>query len=181
MLDLNNRPDVSLVTVLSYLLINTMIIRLDRLDRLPYIYQRWKGPIVFTLFVNIDNITDINQCIHEYGKRRNTLFNFYIYQSNVKDDNYFINYINNTIFKVNFENSLFPINLLRSIGIHSIKTTHFTVMDIDLLPSETLYNNFKLLPECILEDPYSAILVPAFVVNKESFKNCRDTGNCTIS
>ena len=155
--------------------------RLDRLDRLPYLYKRWNGPLVLSFFVNIDNITNVNSCINDYGKRPNTVLIFYIYQSNLKDDNYFINIINNTIYKVNFENPLFPINLLRSIGIHSIKTTHFTVMDIDLLPSETLYDNFKLLPECILEDPYSAILVPAFVVNKESFKNCRDTGNCDIS
>ena len=88
---------------------------------------------------------------------------------------------NNTITKTSFNQSIFPINLLRSLGINSIHTSHYTVTDIDLLPSETLYDNFHKLPQCLVNDNHAIILYPAFVVNKDNFVSCREGGECNIS
>lgn len=159
-----------------------LLYSLDRIDRLPFLFDRWDGPLVLTLFADVQNITEIELFVNKYGDRVNTTIIFYLTDNSVVNGNNYITTMNNgTIERIAFDQPLFPINLLRSLGIHSIQTTHYSVIDIDLLPSKTLHANFLKLPDCVLRDNYSAILFPAFVVNKESFKNCRDNGDCSIA
>lgn len=156
--------------------------RLDRANRLPYLLTRWKGPLALTLFADIANFTEVQSFINSINSRMNITLVLYLTNFNLKNgSNYILSFNNNTITRVYFHQPIFPINLLRSLAIHSIQTTHYTVIDIDLLLSNTLYGNFFKLPDCILRDHYSVILYPAFVVNKEEFHTCRNTGNCSLT
>lgn len=158
--------------------------RLDRLDRLPYLLERWKGPLCLSVAVETTELQQVDEMVQSYKYRDHLTLIFYIrkpFDPEVKDDNYFINFLNSTIIYQVEDKAIFPINLLRSLGINGIHTTHFMVTDIDLLPSSTLYNHFFQIPKPILRDERSAILYPAFVINKDLFDLCRNGGECNVS
>ena len=129
-------------------------------------------------------LPQVDEMINQYKSRSKLQIIIYIrkpFDPMDLSDNYFINFLNGTIITQPQDKPIFPINLLRSLGINSIFTTHFMVTDIDLLPSETLYSHFFDIPKPILRDERSAILYPAFVMNKDIFDSCRDGGECNIS
>lgn len=154
------------------------------MDRLPYLFERWKGPLCLSVVVETTELPQVDEMISRYKDREHLIFVFYIrkpFNPEVKDDNYFINFLNSTITYQVQDNAIFPINLLRSLGINGIHTTHFMVTDIDLLPSNTLYSHFFQIPKPVLRDERSAILYPAFVINKDLFDLCRGGGECNVS
>ena len=90
---------------------------------LPQILSRWQGRYVFVIATTNDTQQEtVNQLgtIH-LPKRVTTL----VYAMNSSD---------------------FPINRLRNLGIRNIQTSHFMVLDMDLMLSRNLHHELERLP-----------------------------------
>ena len=87
------------------------------------------------------------------------------------------------------QSKLFPVNYLRNLAIRNVETTHYQIMDMDLWPTGmnllnifiivNTYDEIINLPEQVLSDPYSAVILPIFFFNKHrvlsrciGFKQC---------
>ena len=75
---------------------------------------------------------------------------------------------------------IYPINLLRNLAILNVRTTHYINMDMDLWPSVTLLDTFANLPREVLDDPKSALILPAFQFEK-SLRKLYGNGERSIS
>ena len=96
------------------------------------------------------------------------------------DDNYIININKNMMFRDCHSIPLYPINLLRAIGVNSILTTHYTVIDVDLFVSQAMREHFKSLPQSLLDDPKAILIYPTFSFNKQSVDDCVANGSCEV-
>lgn len=56
----------------------------------------------------------------------------------------------------------FPINILRNIAIRNTVTSHFLLLDMDILISANAYYNLLDLPRNILRNSRSAVILPIF-------------------
>ena len=56
----------------------------------------------------------------------------------------------------------FPINIIRNIGIRHATTSHFILLDMDILISSNAYYDMIALPKYILRNPKSAAILPVF-------------------
>ncbi|KAK8811730.1 hypothetical protein WA538_000516 [Blastocystis sp. DL] len=75
-------------------------------------------------------------------------------------------------------NASYPINLLRNLAIDNSKTNHFWLTDLDMWPSDGLYDAILTLPAEDLRDPKLAIIVPAFEIRSpkcETFRECTNS------
>lgn len=154
--------------------------RLDRQDRIPFILSRWDGPIVIVVALSFSETEDVEDFINLCSSNRNVIIHFYVYENtlyNDCDDNYIINVNNKLVFKDCHTAPFYPINLLRDIGINSIMTTHYTAIDVDLLISTTMRNNFLKLPRELLLSQKSVFVYPSFEFNTTCMK-CKDDSNC---
>lgn len=66
--------------------------------------------------------------------------------------------------------SIYPVNTLRDLGIESIKTSHYLLLDIDVLPSINLYNSILLNKGILARDPHNVLLFQLFQFNKAIIK-----------
>ena len=64
------------------------------------------------------------------------------------------------------ESSIFPINFLRNLGIRNIETSHFMVLDMDLMISRNLYSQLEKLPNWLKDSRRSAIIIPLFFFDR---------------
>ena len=62
----------------------------------------------------------------------------------------------NSFFSVNY-----PINILRNIGIRNVETSHYLMLDADMMLSEKSYEELMALPESLYREDHTAIIVPA--------------------
>lgn len=69
----------------------------------------------------------------------------------------------------------YPINKLRNLGIKQLATTHFIMLDVDLMPSEELLTALSNLPANFLADERAALVVPAF---EWTHNDCESTQQC---
>ena len=78
----------------------------------------------------------------------------------------------------NNKNGLYPMNILRDMAIESIETTHYVLIDIDILISSTLRQDISR-NRVLLDDNYNILLLPLFVVARtEEVQRCRSSGFC---
>ena len=56
----------------------------------------------------------------------------------------------------------FPINIIRNIGIRHVTTSHFILLDMDIIISSNAYYDMIALPRYILRNPKSAVILPVF-------------------
>ena len=135
----------------------------DRLPLLTETCERWKGPMVVIVYYdNSEKTNKMNpskQWSHSCPQTQ-----FISYHEKEEDGKK--------------ENPYYPINKLRNIGLDHVTTSHVLVLDIDLIPSEDLYEIAKkyLPKQKIQEDANTALIVPAFERNIESacetFQEC---------
>lgn len=59
-------------------------------------------------------------------------------------------------------NQSYPINLLRNAALRAVATTHYVVLDVDLWPSDALYDALLAAPATLLRRKYAALVLPAF-------------------
>jgi singapore isolate B (sub-type 7) whole genome shotgun sequence assembly, scaffold_4 len=65
------------------------------------------------------------------------------------------------------QSSEFPINLLRNLGIRNVETSHFIVLDMDLMLSRNLLSELKKLPTFLKESNNSAVIIPLFFLSRD--------------
>ena len=74
---------------------------------------------------------------------------------------------------------VFPINLLRNLGIRNIQTSHFMVLDMDLMLSRNLHDELEKLPSWLKQSNNSAIMLPLFFLNRDKvLRYCAKLDDC---
>lgn len=138
------------------------LLRFDRsVNRLQYIDEhlwRWSGSMAVVVYCRLSEEPIVLDFIcHKRLPSRLTLL----------------------MYVVPDHSTIFPINKLRNIGIQSVYTTHYIVMDMDMWPIRSLFEEMKKLPPHVLSDPKSAIIVPLlFFKLDEVLPNCKSYDSC---
>ena len=117
--------------------------RSARLFMLPQILSRWPGRYVFV--ISTSNSTQ--------QKTVDLLGSFHLPER-----------VTTIVYTV--ESSIFPINFLRNLGIRNIETSHFMVLDMDLMLSRNLYSELQRIPNWLKQSRRSAIMIPLFFLNR---------------
>lgn len=74
---------------------------------------------------------------------------------------------------------IFPINLLRNVGIRNVRTTHYVVMDMDMWPIQNLHSEMTKIPLRVLQDRKSAIIIPLLFFDlQQILPNCTSLISC---
>lgn len=111
--------------------------RYNRLDRLKYHTQRWKGPMSFACFIQLKEFDSFVKSISSYFGLP-IVFTVYIPLTS-KEPSY---YVRGDGTKMVFNTTLYPVNLLRDLSIESIHTTHYLNIDADLFVSSSVVGLF---------------------------------------
>lgn len=145
----------------------------DRINRIDYLLNRWPGKICVSLFIIDNNFIRMKNVLKKYGDISRLILIFYIPISN--SSSYYLN--NGTVIKK--ERTTYPLNFLRDLSIESISTTHYVLLDADILTSSTLYSNLKRHID-VLNNDSNIILFQTFQTTRDYGNECRNTGNCKI-
>lgn len=74
---------------------------------------------------------------------------------------------------------IFPINLLRNLGIRNVRTTHYVVMDMDMWPIPNLHSEMQKIPLRVLRDRKSAIIIPLLFFDlTQILPRCKSLRSC---
>ena len=132
--------------------------RVDRLHYLTYLQHRWNGPMSLAIFSTPAELHRVQKALRSLHNRIEVV-RVVLYIAKEKAYYYHI-----SLGKVRQETTskLYPINLLRDLAILNVVTTHYVNLDMDLWPSNTLREDFHKLSAEILENPKSALILPAF-------------------
>ena len=130
---------------------------MNRLILFPIIASRWTGwasnrrvtssPIIFVLHIKEDEEQSLRERLlsEEYAVLCQSRITLLVYVSS-----------NNSYFYSNY-----PINILRNIGIRHCRTTHFLLVDTDMLVSQNTYAVLSQLKDTLLADEKNALVLPA--------------------
>ena len=137
----------------------------DRLQLLTETCERWPGPMVVIVYYDDSEQTNKMNPSKQW--------------SHSCPQSHFVSYHEKEVDGKK-ENPYYPINKLRNLGLDHVTTSHVLVLDIDLIPSEDLYEIAKkILPKQKLqEDTNTALIVPAFERNIES--TCESFEECLL-
>ena len=127
---------VTLVNQLSSFITHSLITRLDRVDRFPYLLRRWRGPLSTVLFIKENEVGKRAEFVVKQ-ERSGIDYSVYVIKDSIRP---FIRW--NGMIK-EYLYSIYPFNTLRDIGIDSVRTTHYLLLDIDVLPSASLYDDIE--------------------------------------
>ena len=118
--------------------------------------KRWRGPISTVLFIEEDQLRDVAAFILQQ-KRTNIMYSLYIRHSFSSN----IPYVTRKGKRVYYVNGIYPTNTLRNIGIESILTSHYLLLNIDTIPSINTYDSI-LENARLLENHKNVLLLPVF-------------------
>lgn len=123
LLDINqNYTGVTVVTLLST----------HRLDRLQFHLDRWHEPLSIVIQMGEDDISTVATVVSNIT-RPNIRFTFYILK-NIEKGQARCSYVRKS-GEIVLTDSCFPINVLRDLGIETIQTTHYFILDGDAVIS----------------------------------------------
>ena len=110
----------------------TFSISADRLHRLPFHFDRWKGNISIAVRLEENQLKSVFKTISKFSKQ-NIRYTFQVIPSsaNLRRGCEFYFLQNETYV---YEDC-FEVNLLRNFAIETIKTTHFMTIDADAIVS----------------------------------------------
>lgn len=133
---------------------------LDRLVLLPQLLYRWEGPLVLVINGRADRegemITYINS---HYLPSRLTVILYLIPIG---------------------EKVAFPVNMLRNLAIRNIETTHYQILDMDLMPTTNTYSEMMKLPVS-LRSGHNAVILPVFFYDRKAMlARCKDISSCAL-
>ena len=113
----------------------TLLLSLNRFDRLPYHLNRWKGPMSIAIQINEEEIDEMLDEIEKI-QRNNIRFTFYIIKKNPENKPrcHFMSMSGKSIPLQN----CFVCNVLRNLAIETIKTSHFLLIDGDGIVSSII-------------------------------------------
>lgn len=133
---------------------------LDRLVLLPQLLYRWEGPLVLV----------INGPAQREGEMI-TYINSHYLPSRLT----VILYLIPTREKV-----AFPVNMLRNLAIRNIETTHYQILDMDLMPTTNTYSEMMKLPVS-LRSGNNAVILPVFFYDRKAMlARCTDLNSCAL-
>ena len=104
----------------------------DRISRVYYINKRWKGPIIYSILFCDRESSDLYRFLEQRFDERVT---FIVYMCALKEGEPYIIFNNTHILKTSGHPYLYPFNILRSLGIEYIQTTHYLLLDCDIFIS----------------------------------------------
>ena len=107
-------------------------IRFDRISRVYYINERWKGPIIYSVLFCDRNTSNLYRFLDQPFEERVT---FIVYMCALKEGEPYINFNNTHVLKTSGHPYLYPFNVLRSLGIEYIQTTHYLLLYCDIFIS----------------------------------------------
>lgn len=124
---------------------------MDRLENVPEICKRWSGPIELVVYQRASDATSL-----PFGLSNITC-----------------KAMHSQVVVGPFTGEPYPINRLRNLGIDSVRTSHLLLVDVDFLPSETLYGTLIHVARKSrsLLDRGKVLVVPAFRMMQVS-KQC---------
>ncbi|CAH1103883.1 unnamed protein product [Psylliodes chrysocephalus] len=128
--------DITFVAQLSF----------DRLQTIEELVKAWPGPISFTLYVSDPELL------------KSIAF---ITNSEILKDRWNVAY--HAVFK---EGDVYPINILRNIGLRNVQTQFVFLADIDFYPSNDLYETLIKYITVYGSLKNKALIVPAFEIQK---------------
>ena len=128
----------------------------DRRQILPILMKRWRGPISTVLFIEEDQLRDVAAFILQQ-KRYNVIYSLYIRHTSSSN----IPYVARKGKRVYYVNGIYPTNTLRNIGIESILTSHYLLLNIDTIPSINIYDSI-LENTRLLQNHKNVLLLPVF-------------------
>lgn len=115
------------------------------------------------------------RAIEPFYRLKRIIFSLYV-KKNITSSNvpYYV-LENRTQF---IESGIYPINVLRDLAIESVETTHYLMLDGDVVVSSTLEKNIeKFTP--VLNDHYSFLLIQLFKFSPYVNNTlCRKSGKC---
>ena len=136
------------------------------MDRFPYLLARWRGPISTVMFVNETEVEKAFEFIFRHRKYPITFTLYIVHNMGVNP------YFFEGTERVYFDKGLYPYNVLRNIGIESISTTHYLLVDIDVFPSTNLYDSFMRQAD-LLSDPSNVVLFQLFQYTNAPINQCK--------
>ena len=116
----------------------TLLLSLDRFDRLPYHLDRWKGPISIAIQINEEELEELYDFISPI-QRNNIRFSFYIVQKPLVKNQPRCTFITMNGESLSLPNC-FVYNVLRNLAIETITTSHFLLVDGDGIISCNYFN-----------------------------------------
>jgi glycosyltransferase-like protein LARGE len=143
---------------------------LDRINRVSKTCQGWAGEIVVLYYLpepqsEWPNIEEVRQllpgCVSHFGQVTAVVMQTTREIDPGKNPEW------------NPEHA-FPINRCRNLAISQVETTHYLLTDVDLLPSENLYQQILVFGPELLAQPMTAVVVPAFQYQEKCRLNCND-------
>lgn len=166
----------TLIFTLSSLLSRPFTRSIDRLDRFPYILERWKGPVSVGLFVPEAQLYILAKRLFALAPRRNVVFTIYVLKTIVRGHVPFYNDRDDK--RIYAGRGMYPVNLLRDLAIESISTTHYMIIDADVLLSTTLYSHIDDY-KTILRNHKNTVVLPLFEYCRVvGMRNCMENGVC---
>lgn len=149
--------------------------RLNRIDRLPFILPRWRGKISIAIYLEESELHILEENLSELAYRRNIVYTFYIRKEQPSVLPSFLTFQNTTLL---YPNGLYPMNILRDLSIEAITTSHYVLLDIDILMSSTLESSIQK-NQHLLSDHSNILLLPLFeMTNSDSVMKCRQASVC---
>lgn len=150
---------------------------MNRIDRIPYLLDRWSGPISICIVLSEQDVLNIDRIIDPF-KNRSITFTFYIAKTSANGTHtasYIRDKDNGIIHQ--FSKMIYPVNLARNLAIESISTTHYLWIDCDFFISSTLYMDITSLSH-IISKPDVILVLPTFQVHTRILYKCRQYSNC---
>ncbi len=155
---------------------HVIIGRLNRLDRLPYILQRWKGALSVAVLVREGELDSLLDTITLYSPLSRIVFTVYVMKDITDENTPFYTLFNGT--RLLYPNGFYPINTMRDLAIESISTTHCLIVDSDVFTSEGMESAINSFAR-ELSNHRNIIVLTSFAYKKHpSLKSCYSQGDC---
>ena len=166
---------VTVATQISFITSLMLSTRLDRMNRIPYLLQRWKQRISIAVFLDEKELSQLERLLMEYSFPKRIIFSFYIRKT--------ITSVNTPYYRKGnviqyFNDGLYPMNILRDMAIESVTTTHYLLLDIDTFISSTLEESIER-SRGFLNNHFNILVFQVFQYSKSVNQTiCRTTGEC---
>ena len=150
--------------------------RLTRFDRLPYMFSRWNDSISIGVFATEDEVKDVAFDILTYKTDRSVVYTIYV-QKRITNANTPY-YLNRDGVRYEYQEGLYPVNLLRDLSIESVTTSHFMVIDADVFLSNTIVSSIDRYKN-MLNNHKNVMVIPLFqYTNTNYLQRCYRDGMC---
>lgn len=150
--------------------------RLTRFDRLPYMFNRWNDSISIGVFATEDEVKDVAFDILTYKTDRSVVYTIYV-QKRITNAN-IPYYLNRDGVRYEYQEGLYPVNLLRDLSIESVTTSHFMVIDADVFLSSTILSSIDRYKN-MLNNHKNVMVIPLFQYTDTNYwQRCYRDGMC---